>query len=231
MAQDIFVASSENLKELKKHRNRLKCLVNRAIRENSLSELDSLTKVYALLYSAYVEVSFLKLIHTPKAFSDSEIQQVEKKRNLEEKWEKCFELAFKKLNTNANKGEISNKKQALNRILLQYIIGPSLMRNKIAHGQWARCLNNDCTKENQNATSEMKKMDFVQIDRYFSIYDKFQQCILDIAVSPRTHYRDYYSIMQELQLYVNNTSTWTIETKKQQLLSTPKYIRYKNKRQ
>lgn len=74
MAQDIFVASSENLKELKKHRNRLKCLVNRAIRENSLSELDSLTKVYALLYSAYVEVSFLKLIHTPKAFSDSENQ-------------------------------------------------------------------------------------------------------------------------------------------------------------
>ena len=86
MAQDIFVASSENLKELKKHRNRLKCLVNRAIRENSLSELDSLTKVYALLYSAYVEVSFLKLIHTPKVFSDSEIEQIQKNRNLEEKW-------------------------------------------------------------------------------------------------------------------------------------------------
>lgn len=40
------------------------------------ADLISLTKVYALLYSTYVETSFLKLIHTPKAFIESEIMQI-----------------------------------------------------------------------------------------------------------------------------------------------------------
>ena len=42
-------------------------------------------------------------------------------RNLEEKWLKCVELAFNKLNT-TNLGEIANKKQTLNRLLQAYII-------------------------------------------------------------------------------------------------------------
>lgn len=40
--------------------------------------------MYALLYSAYVETSFLKLIHTPKAFTESEIIQIMAERNLEQ---------------------------------------------------------------------------------------------------------------------------------------------------
>lgn len=45
-----------------------------------------------------------------------------------------------KINNRANLGEIANKKQTLNRILDKYIIAPSQMRNKIAHGQWSVCL-------------------------------------------------------------------------------------------
>lgn len=43
------------------------------------------------------------------------------------------------------KGAFANKSQSLNRILNKYIIGPSQIRNKIAHGQWIECLNNDCS--------------------------------------------------------------------------------------
>ena len=69
MAEEIFTASTENLRDLKKQRKRICALVNRAIREKQDPDLISLTKMYALLYSAYVETSFLKLIHTPKAFT------------------------------------------------------------------------------------------------------------------------------------------------------------------
>lgn len=64
--------------------------------------------MYALLYSAYVETSFLKLIHTPKAFTESEIIQIMAERNLEQKWLKCVDLAFNRLNT-TNLGEVANK--------------------------------------------------------------------------------------------------------------------------
>ena len=76
MAEEIFTASTENLRDLKKQRKRICALVNRAIREKQDPDLISLTKMYALLYSAYVETSFLKLIHTPKAFTESEIIQI-----------------------------------------------------------------------------------------------------------------------------------------------------------
>lgn len=230
MAEEIYRASTLNIKDLKKQRKRILALVNRAIREKNDADLISLTKMYALLYSAYAEMSFLKLIHTPGAFSESEITQIENGRNLEEKWTKCVEFAFKKLNPNANPGEIANKKQTLRRILTEYIIAPSQIRNKVAHGQWIICLNNDCTRVNHDATLKMQQLDFVRIDRYFSIYGQFQQCILDLSVSQKTHYRDYYTIIVNLEQYIESTKSWSLETKKQEILSSKKYQRYQSQK-
>lgn len=229
MVNSIYEACTENIKDLKKQRKRLLTLANRAIREKQESDLISLTRFYALLYSAYAEVSFLKLIHSPNAFSDSEIEQIKRRRNLEEKWKKCVELAFLRLNTIGNAGEIANKKQTILRILDEYIIGPSQIRNKIAHGQWSVCLNNDSSKINPIITQEIRQLDLVKIDCLFSIYEKFQQCILDLVVSPRTHYRDYYSIITSLNEYIDMTKNWTIETKKNKILCSEKQIRYKSR--
>ena len=126
--------------------------------------------MYALLYSAYVEDSFLKLIHTPQALTETEIRDIQRGRNLDEKWKKCAEVAFMKITNGADWVEIANKKQTLYRILDKYIIVPSQMRNKIAHGQWLVCLNSDCTKINEQISKEMTKLDFVKVDRLFSIY-------------------------------------------------------------
>ena len=104
MAEEIYRAYVSNVKELEKHRNVIVQLANRAIRENKQIELNTLTKVYALIYSAYVEDSFLKLIHTPQAFTEIEIMDIQRGRNLEEKWKKCVELAFVKINNRANLG-------------------------------------------------------------------------------------------------------------------------------
>lgn len=99
--------------------------------------------------------------------------------------------------------------------------------NKVAHGQWIYCLNNECTKINQNTTAQMADLDFVKIERYFYIYDKFHQCILDLLISHKTHYRDYYQIITELQNYVYSTKSWSLETKKAKILSCSKYQNYK----
>lgn len=214
MSEDVYRVSCQNIKDLRKHRNRLNSLFNRAIREKNDADMQTFTKLYALLYSAYAEVSLVKLINTPNAFSDAEIDQILKARNLEEKWVKCSELAFQRINTNANLGEIAYKKLTLERICKQYIIDPSQIRNKVAHGQWSLCLNNDCTSINNDTTTRMQQIDFVKIDRLFSIYEKYHQCLLDLMISPRTHYRDYYQIITDLEVFVEETSNWSLETKK-----------------
>lgn len=88
------------------------------------------------------------------------------------------------------------------------------------------CLNNQCTGINDEITNEILQLDFVKIDRYFEIYNKFQQCILDLLVSQRTHYRDYYSLITELEEYIISTKDWTIQTKKMKILSSSKIQRY-----
>lgn len=229
MSRTVYNACRDNVKALLKHRNRIKGLVNEAIRDKDNSTIDSLTKLYALLYSSYVEVSFIKLIHTYGAFSESEIRQIQSQRNLEEKWQKCVELLFSRINTSTNLGEIANKKQKLTRILKEYIINPSQIRNKVAHGQWVICLNNECTDINKDTTNELQNLDFVIIDRYFSIYKQFQQCILDLSISPKTHYRDYYLIITDLEEYIESTKKWSMESKINDILTSPKYKRQQDR--
>lgn len=220
---DIYKACCNNVKELKSKRRILNKLINRSIKEGSDEELYALTKLYALLYSSYAEVSFLKLIHTPYGFSESEIAVIQEQRNLEEKWQKCFELAFQKMNQNANLGEIANKRKKLKKILDMYIIQPSQIRNKIAHGQWKVCLNNKCDSVNHEASLELQQLDCVRVDILFDVYEMFQQCIEDIIESLRTHYRDYYLRIEELEQYIDKTKNWNLESKRQKMRESQKW--------
>lgn len=223
MSQIVYKACVENIRELKKHRKRINRLVNKAIREKQNEDLKSLTMMYALLYSAYAELSFLKLINTPGAFSDSEITQIRQSRNINDKWFKMIKFALNRYINSRNSGDIANKRKSMCAMLNDYIISPSHVRNKIAHGQWLSCLNNECTDINEDLTRKLRSLDYVQIDKYFCIYDKFQQCILDLVISPKAHYRDYYIIISDLESYVEETKKWSIESKISIILKSKKF--------
>lgn len=222
--QEIYEASVKNVKELRSQAKVLKLLLNQALRANRTHEVNALTKTYALMYSAYAEVSFMKLIHTPYGFTESYIQQILSCRNLDEKWTKCMKFAFDKISGDYNKGEIANKMKRLKKLLNEYIIAPSQIRNKIAHGQWKVCLNNNCTAINADMSLTITNLDYVQIDRLFAIYGMFSQCIEDLIESPRkTHYRDFYARLSELETYIDKTKNYTLQSKQQQLQESPKY--------
>lgn len=226
---DIYRASCQNIRELKSKRKIIHKMMNKSIRKGAISEIDTITKLYALLYSAYAETSFLKLIHTPYGLTDSEIDVIQNQRNLEDKWSKCFELVFKKIDTKTNAGEIANKKQKLKRILDEYIIKPSQIRNKIAHGQWCCCLNNECTAVNADSTVQIANLDFVRIDVLFEVYGKFQQCIEDLIESQITHYRDYYPQITELEEYIDQTKTWDMSSKISKINGSVKTANFKQR--
>jgi hypothetical protein len=211
---EIYKASVENVKELKKNRKNINQLVNQSIRNKSTDFITTLTKTYALVYSSFAETCFLKMIHTPYGFSDELIRQIMSQRNLADKWTKCLNLAFQQIQNMENIGEVQNKKQALDRLIKKYILEPSQLRNKIAHGQWKIALNSENTATNSETTTKINTIDFVQVDVLFQVYEKISQAVEDLIESPhKTHFRDFYVHLTELDLLVKNTNEWTMESK------------------
>lgn len=211
---EVYKASVSNVRELNKQRKNIKRLFNKSVKINDHSAFDALTKLYALLYSSFTEVCFLKTIHTPYGFSEDLIRQIQGQRNLIQKWDKCIELAFAQIGNFANKGEIQNKRKILLGHINNYIIEPSLVRNKIAHGQWSVALNNENTAINADTTAKIDALDFVKIDILFEVYEKIGQTVEDLIESPhKTHFRDFYSHMAELENLIDVTSEWSIQSK------------------
>lgn len=227
---DVYKASVANVRELTKQRTNIKRLINKSIKQNDHSSFNALTKLYALLYSSFAELSFLKTIHTPYGFNENEIGQISSEINLEQKWTKCLELAFSRINNIANAGEIQNKRQTLSRLIKQFIIEPSQLRNKIAHGQWIVALNNDNTAINQTTTTRIANLDFVKIDILFGAYEKIGQAVEDLIESPtKAHLNDFYYHMTKLEELINETGNWNLESKVQAL--KVKFDRIKLKQQ
>lgn len=219
---EVFRACVENVRELKSKQRILNKLINDAIRNNRTDYLDTLTKMYALLYSSYAEISFLKLIYTPCGFGEDEIKEIIKKSTLEDKWNKCFDIAMYKIYGESDEADVIDKKIKLKTILEKYIIYPSKIRNKIAHGQWESCLNSKNERVNYDMTREIKSLDCVKIGILFNVYDRFQQCIEDMIESPRTHQRDYKTIIDNLEAYVTKTMDWNLESKRNKIRNSPK---------
>ena len=221
MSLEIYKACCANVKEIKKRSKDIKRQINRALEKEKYYEVVTLTRVYAMLYSVFAEAAFIKMINTPHGFSEDYIKQILSQRNLESKWNKCIELAFSRIN--GSSGEIANKKQKINNLLNEYIIKPSELRNKIAHGQWCICLTNDCQRINTDLTQRMQSMDLMQIYVLFQIYEKYSQCIEDMIESPdRAHFRDYYSRLTDLEEYIKKTHHYSMESKLQLIKDSPK---------
>ncbi|MDD2994987.1 MAG: hypothetical protein PHP99_02080 [Paludibacter sp.] len=210
----IYQSSVKNVRELKTQSKNLKKLINKAIISSDNQSIELLTKLFALLYSAFAETCFLKMIHTPYGFSDDYIYQITSQRNLEQQWNKCLELAFAAINNIANKGEIQNKKQTLERYIKLYIIDPSQIRNKIAHGQWSIALNSENTDKNDITTQKIASLDYVNIDILFQIYEKIGQTVEDLIESPsKAHFNFFYNHMAELETLIEKTKSWSLESK------------------
>jgi len=71
---EIYKASVENVRELKKNRKKINQLVNLSIRNKSTDFITTHTKTHALVYSSFAETCFLKIVQTPNGFSDERMQ-------------------------------------------------------------------------------------------------------------------------------------------------------------
>ncbi len=212
----IYQAQCTNVRALKKARNQLRRSMNVAIRRNDNPAIEAYTKALALLFCAWGEASFSKLIHTPHGLSLSDIAQV--KRSVKEGsvvtgWQTCITLALQK--NNAKKSNFSpNAKQTINRLVDKYIKDPSLVRNKIAHGQWIIALNRENTSTNSLLTTQIAEFDSVVIETCFMCCEKLIEVVEHLIESPNGHFmQSYWRLVTEVESIEKTRSNWTIASK------------------
>ncbi|SKC14033.1 hypothetical protein [Dyadobacter psychrophilus] len=194
----------------------IKRTINRSLKTGKTATVTIQTKLYALTYSTYSEASFMKMILTPYGFDQIYVEQILKQSSIQEKWLKCLEIAFINFSKFSKGSEIPNRKLALRRIIKSYIVDPSIIRNKIAHGQFTVALNSANTSINPTLTTQLADLNIVTIYRWFEINKRLCGIIEDLIESPdKAHYNQYYTKYQDLEKFISDTKHWTVQTKMQ----------------
>ncbi|MCZ2474419.1 hypothetical protein G9H61_03120 [Aquirufa ecclesiirivi] len=209
-----FQAYVTNVRDFLSAETEIRRTINRSLKTGKKLTASVQTKVYALLFSTYSEASFMKMILTPHGFDQPFVDEILRQESIQEKWLKCLELAFLKFSKQTKGSEVPNKTIGLKRIIQEFIVEPSVIRNKIAHGQLTIALNSKNTNLNPTITNQLDKLDFVTISRWFEINKQLCAIIEDLIESPdKAHYNYYYSKYQSLEAFIVKTNSWTVETK------------------
>lgn len=225
----VFRAQTTNVRELEKAWGHVNRQINALILQKNEKSVEINTKLLALIYCALAESIFSKLIHTPDGLTLPEIQQVKAASNahgVKSGWLKCAELAVRRV-AGAKSNHGHNVLKKLSDLIEQFIFDPSLVRNKLAHGQWSVALNRENTAVNVDITKEIDEHTVVELYRRKHALEKLAAIVEDIIESPnKAHHRDYWVHLTELEAKQAELATWTFEKKVEQLFVKKSYARH-----
>lgn len=212
----IFKSQTENVRALNKAWTHLLRSINRELSDDNLVSCAIHTKALALIFCAWSEASFLKLIHTPHCFELDEIRQIKalSSRDIVRGWLKCLELGLGRVSKTTKSNYIPNVRKSIERIIHTYVDEPRLLRNKIAHGQWAIALNRENDAKNEELTERIHAINVVDLTIWkeaFSCLNNMIECLIE---SPdRAFHRDYWHEIAKIEDHLSKTEKWTIESK------------------
>ena len=213
---NIFRAQTENVREIIKTWNHVQRTINHDLVYDNLTSASAHTKLLALVFCAWSEANFSKLIHTPYGLELDEIQQIKNlvKGNIVDGWLKCLELGLHQVSKTPKSNYIPNIKQAVERLIENYIQEPRVLRNKIAHGQWKIALNRENNNTNNELTDQIKNIDVVQLNIWREAHQGLSNIMEALIESPdRAFHRDYWTEVVKVKEHLNNTQTWNLEEK------------------
>jgi hypothetical protein len=216
----VFQAQTRNVRALHQAWKHINRQVNVSILNGHDVAVEIGTKMLAVIYCALAEAVFSKLIHTPHGLSLGEIEQIKataKAQGVKFGWAKCAELAIQRVDGSKHNHR-PNVLKKLTTLIDKFIHDPSLIRNRLAHGQWSVALNGDNTGVNLGLTQEITALTVVELYRRRRSFERLAAVIEDLIESPnRTHRRDYWQHLAELEAAQIEMAGWTFEEKAAQL--------------
>lgn len=221
---DLYVLQSKNVRRLKQVQTNLVKDINFYLKKNNDFQVEIKSKLLALLYCTLSEAQFIQIVHTPDGFTSTEIETIKaaKKSNIADSWTTMIDLAMDKVGDWRNVSDLEARRNSLHKIISDFVTTPSILRNKIAHGQWEFALNRENTKENKDLTTDLNNLDVVMITKWFDVHQFLGLIIRDLIQSPKKGFHNnYWTNLTDLEQYLLTSSSWTLETKKQKLQLKP----------
>lgn len=217
----VFKAQVKNVQELDAAWKQVKRSINRDLIKDNHPAVRIHTKLLALVYCAWLEASFSKLLHTPYGFDLLEIEQIKaaSRNSIVKAWEECIAVAVLRVSSGKS-NYVPNIRQKLNRLIKEYVEEPSLLRNKVAHGQWIEALNRGNTAVNDDLTGTISTLDVVKLDVLHDASKGLYEIVEALIESPeRTFHRDYWLLLSKLEGHLNRTATFSLADKVRKLKS------------
>ncbi|WP_027182140.1 hypothetical protein [Oleidesulfovibrio alaskensis] len=210
----IFQAQTENVKALETSFKLVSQAINNHLRKNDLATAQKFTFIAALTFSAYAEAMFSKLIHTPHAFNLEEIKSIKNKTTTADKWKQAVRIGITKISTSCKHNHKTNLNQKIDVMIDTHIAEPAIIRNKIAHGQWAVALNSKNTNIHAGTTNRISNLDIIKVTLWKKSFSFFYKIVNDIIQSPnKAHFNDYYNHLTELEEYIQKTMHYNLDDK------------------
>ncbi|MXN52617.1 hypothetical protein GR158_15960 [Shinella sp. AETb1-6] len=218
----VFGAQTQNVRALSGARVQLSRAINDALKQKNYATVGVLSKSLALVFCAWVEASFSKLIHTPHGFTLDEIATIKQaisSGSVVSGWERAIQIAM--TDHDAAKSNFdANDSQKLSDLVDRFVKRPSLLRNKIAHGQWIVALNGKNTDINSDVTNDISEINSVMIDTWFECQEKLIEIVEHLIHSPNKAFiKTYRARVDQLEQLYQERQTWTDETKRAKLLA------------
>ena len=189
------------------------------------------TKIFSLVYSAWSEAQFVQILYTPHGFMYSEICKIKNKKDkngISEGWKFMLELALDKVGDSQTNKDLNKRLVKLISLIKSYIEEPSVLRNKIAHGQWVNALNRENTSKNDDLTTQIENLDPIEIGKRVQIHRFLGFIVRDLVQSPKAGFHNHYwTNIVNLEQVIKQTQNWSLTSKKQLLSKKP--IQYESK--
>jgi hypothetical protein len=125
-----------------------------AVRRNDAPTIKSLTSTQLLLVAIKAEARLMKLLYLPGGFTDSQRLEVLETDGAFDRWTKCVEIGYRTRFSIAPGVAVTDRLlhddqaryNTIQRVLQDELQPIIRLRNKLAHGQWARPLNAERTE-------------------------------------------------------------------------------------
>lgn len=216
----IFEAQTQNVRGLQSAMKQVHRSINAALRSDQKATTEALTKLYALLFCGWAEANFSKIIHTPYGFELDEISQIKQcagndgrmvKRSVVEAWRKSVDLGLRHLDAQKRGNFQPNAKKKLFEAIDAHVFDPSLLRNKLAHGQWVVALNRTNERVQQDLTDKISNLTIVDLMAWVQAHQLLADMVEALIESPKkTFMRDWHSYVVEIETRMQEAEQRTL---------------------
>lgn len=209
---------SDNVRHLASVLGSLNREINRLIERSDDHQIRMRTKILALVYSAWSEAQFSQILHTPHGLMETEIEAIKSEKeskNIGAGWRLMLEKALSRVGNPQLNKDLGARLSKLLTLTKEYIEDPSIIRNKIAHGQWVHVLNRKNTAKNDDLTLEIVNLDPVLIMKRRKVHQFFGFIVRDLMQSPTNGFhRHYWTNVVQLEEFLSKSRNWTLASKK-----------------